>query len=82
MECVWTWSWQRGCYVLPSLLHCATPSILVPAPSAATPTHVELHFCIAVTDIYAELLELGEHLQQLPLALIYEDALVRPHFFR
>lgn len=45
------------------------------------PTHVELHFRIAVTGFYTELLKFGEHPQQLPLALIYEDALVRPHFF-
>ena len=51
-------------------------------PAGVCPTHIELHLCVAVTAFYTELLELGQHPQQLPLALVHEDAPVELHLFR
>lgn len=60
-----------------------TPVVLVfnLPTSAPCPTHVELHFCIAVAAFDTELPKLGQHSQKLPLALVHEDALVELHLF-
>lgn len=36
--------------------------------------YVELHLSVAVAALDAELLEVGEDIEQLPLALVHEDA--------
>lgn len=50
-------------------------------PAGVCPTHIELHLCVAVAALYTELLKLGQHPQQLPLALVHEDAPVELHLF-
>lgn len=44
--------------------------------------YVELHLGVAVAALDAELLEVAEHVEQLPLALVHEDAPVEFHQLR
>lgn len=37
---------------------------------------MELHFSVILCVVHAEVLVLGQHMKQLPLALVHEDALV------
>lgn len=56
----------------------AHPPLHHPSPC---PTHVELHFRVTVAAFH-ELPKLGQHPQQLPLALVHEDTLVGLDLFR
>lgn len=39
---------------------------------------MELHLCVIVVIVHTEALVFGQDVQQLPLALVHEDALVLP----
>lgn len=41
-------------------------------------SYVELHLCVIVVIVHTEALVFGQDVQQLPLALVHEDALVLP----
>lgn len=51
-------------------------------PQEGEGPYVELHLGVAVAAFDAELLEVAEHVQQLPLALVHEDAPVEFHQLR
>ena len=67
---------------MPPEVYLGVTLFIVLPTSASCPTHIELHLCVTVAAFYTELLKLAQHPQQLPLALVHEDAPVQFHLFR